>query len=251
MPDLYITKQYYKAMPIRSAKSPRDRFVRYYNDLFDLEGIARPALDAYLNGNQYSYCELGDAVLSEASKDLDLSKLDCFVVAYWGHEFDPDGSFGAYFSTQYNIQSRMFDVCDQGVLSPITAIALIQAYANAGVIKNAALLCFDQNSIPLEENYSGSIPSRSSARVLFFNVNDSSHAKYKVISSEIEVASSNGVDEKNVIKIDESSSDFSASDIFNPIFNADDVNSISREIGLRVLDSESEKQGFIRLIKQN
>ena len=93
---------------------------------------------------------------------------DLFVIAYWGHEFDPDGSFGAYFAHHYGIKATSFNVCDQGILSPITALQIILAYANSRRIRNAALLCFDQRSIPVENTFSGTLPAKNSARFLLF-----------------------------------------------------------------------------------
>lgn len=150
MSNLYLSKQYYQAMLSRTQKIPRKRFVRYYNDLFNLEKLVGPEISTYLAESQYDFYSLGGSVLKLAQETEDFSKLDLFTVAYWGHEFDPDGSFGAYFSSQYNITSTTFDVCDQGILSVVTAIKSIMLYAKRGKIKNAALLCFDKRSIPVE-----------------------------------------------------------------------------------------------------
>src|SRR5690606_35338791 len=122
MPNLYLTSHYHVLMPSKEIREPRRRFVRYYNDLFDMEGIAKPELTSYLQTFQYSYSELGDAVFASCQCEHVVSEIDLFIIAYWGHEFDPDGSFGAYFAHKYNITARMFDICDQGILSPISAI---------------------------------------------------------------------------------------------------------------------------------
>lgn len=249
MPKLYISNQYYQAMPTQAQKVPRERFIRYYNDLFDLEGMAKPEMSAYLRGSQYSFSELGDVVLTSAQEVEDFSKLDLFTVAYWGHEFDPDSSFGAYFASRYNITSTMFDVCDQGILSSISAINLIMAYAKAGKIKNAALLCFDQRSIPVEVSFAGAFPVKNSARLLFFSTEKSEASNYQLLRVCINNHQQKTTNHKNhtgqTIMIEPGSPYYSSAEIFSVLFEQVSESQPLRDLHINVIDAESSWQGLI------
>jgi hypothetical protein len=249
MPKLYLANQYYQVMPAQTQKVPRDRFVQYYNDLFDLEGLTRPPLSVYLTEGQYDFSTLGEAVLKLAHVKEDFSKLDLFVVAYWSHEFDPNGSFGAYFSHQYGISSTLFDVCDQGILSSIVAIKLIMAYAKLGKIKNAALLCFDQRSIPVEVSFSGKLPVKSSARLLFFSTEKKETSRYQLLNADVSQHQQKITHQENAalrtITIESDSPYYSSAELFSPLFDQTILNPLFSEVHLKVMDVESDWEGSI------
>ena len=245
MPSLYLTREYYQAMSVQMKKLPRARFTRYYNDLFALEGLERPSISAYMTEGQYTFVALGNAVLQPAQDIEDFSELDLFVVAYWGHEFDPDGSFGAYFAHHYGIRATSFNVCDQGILSPITALQIVLAYANSGRIKNAALLCFDQRSIPVEDTFSGTLPVKNSARFLLFSTEKRTTSPYKLVQATIGQQQITWADSTalQTIIIKSGSPYCSCAELFSPLFDQTIINRSLSEMCLQVMDTESEEQG--------
>ena len=253
MRSIYLTNHCYASLPLRASRAPRERFIRYYNDLFDLEGIKRPEPEAYLHEGQYSYAELGDAVLTSCQRDNLFNELDLFVVAYWGHEFDPEGSFGAYFSKKYHIHTRMFDICDQGILAPITAIHVIQSFINAGIVNKAALLCFDQTSIPVEKNFSRVFPNRSSARVMIFESEKTSNALCQIETASIfeNEAANNMLPASNSdnFLITSDSEYYSCAELFSPIFDEAKNFHDPKNITLQIQDSESQKIGILSVTK--
>lgn len=179
---MYITSHYYSSKLNNFGKIPRQRFINYYRDLFSIEGVKCSRLKASHKKNAYNFSELGNTVLSVCCARGDLIDCDLFAVAYWGHEYDPEHSFGAYFCHRYSITGKTFDVCEQGVLAPLTAMYLIQCYMQHGSVKKAALLCMDQSTIPLHDDFIGIKPHFASARIIFFHSEYQHHAFYKILS---------------------------------------------------------------------
>ncbi len=247
MRNAYITDYYHAFLAPKELAPPRKRFVRYYDDLFNLEGKQPPELSAYLQSGQYTYVELGDAILKLCRQDLVNTEL--FVTAYWGHEFDPDKLFGAYFCHKYGIEIESFDVCDQGVLAPIIAIKIIQAYIQSGAIKQAVLVCFDQACIPVGDNFQGVFPSCASAIALVFKAQEISQAIYKVVCADVRQNNTLPVfpDAYNrQIYINSNSIDYSCAEILHAIFKRN-----PQETTLVVKGSEYPALGVLSLLPVN
>lgn len=245
MPKLYLTKQYYMRMPTKPIREPRERFVRYYKDLFEMEGIPEPETMSYQTTSQYSFAELGDALFT--SYKTIFSDIDIFVAAYWSHEFDPENSFGAYFANQYGISSRMFDVCDQGILSPIIAINIIQSFVNAGKVNKAALFCFDQMAIPVEKDFDGVFPSENSSRILIFESRPAPNTLFIIEQAYLNPKHKQikNTDECSTIYIKPDSPYYSCAELFTPILN---LTGFEKMVNLVVMDSGSANQGILSII---
>ena len=249
MRNLYLTAYHHVEMPSKLIIDPRERFIRYYNDLFHMEGILQPELSSYTKTMQYSYAELGDALFNSGEFQSVLSKIDLFVAAYWGHEFDPDGAFGAYFAHKYGITSRMFDVCDQGILSPISAINIIQAFVSSGKANKAALVCFDQTAIPVEHDFSGIFPSKNSACLMIFDIAPTSDSMCKIEAAHVK---KNGTisETSSSIVIRPNSSYYSCAELFTPLLKNTNKANLDKTIDLVVIDSESDYQGILTLMQK-
>jgi hypothetical protein len=162
-----MTKHYFSEMPVKPMRLPRERFLKFYQDLFALMKLNEPDIESFKRGDQYTYSELGDAILEKCEKDGILLNLNLLIFCYWAPEFDPDHSAGAYFCERYRISGKMMDVCDQGIIAAITGLKIIKAYFNQGLIKNALLICMNQTTIPMPKNEYLSLTGNSSAIGLF------------------------------------------------------------------------------------
>ena len=110
---------------------------------------------------QYSYVALGETVLIAASRNRVLKNLDLFVMACWWYAFDPDSSSGACVSHQFDIVTQMFNVCNQDILSPITAVHLMQTLMKGERVKKAAFL----PAIPTAQAFVGVFPTNNGCRI--------------------------------------------------------------------------------------
>jgi hypothetical protein len=170
MKNIYMTHCYYNNFKNPIKKYPRSRYVEYYRDLHSL--FNEPLADeSFWQGSQYSYAELGRSVLDQADKDDRLRDLDLMVIATWAYEFDPDyASCGTHFAEHYKIKGLIFDVADQGVLSPVSAIQLIVRYLETDEYKSALLLVMEQTCIPRGKKFEFScFPEMTAAMAIRFD----------------------------------------------------------------------------------
>ncbi len=174
MPNLNIIKNYYGDLTPHPVRMPRERFVRFYRDLYERLELEGPDPSSFQSGSQHTYAELGDAVLKQCEADGILKDLELLMVCSWTPEFDPEHSAGAYFCSRYGITGKTLDICDQGILSPIMAIKIINSYFNHGDISNALLLCIDQTTIPVPKNSLKNRPKKSSALGIFIKKGEKS-----------------------------------------------------------------------------
>ena len=236
---------YYKNLPDKYPKLiPRKRFIRYYADLYALEHGDEITPISYMAGSQYTYAELGKEVLSQCQKDSVFDNLDLMVVCYWSHEFDPDDFCGAYFCDLYNIYGKSFDICDQGLLSPITALCIIKSYFEFSYIKNALLVCFDQTAIPIGKNFSGVLPNKTSSMAMLIEKFISKDAKFKINS--VNVLTKSEKDQASVNKDSMIYTKYNCAEIFQPFFNNQFGElSKSKQFVLNVSDVASNDRGVI------
>jgi hypothetical protein len=243
MSKMYISGNFYMDMPFKSDSHPRDRFKQYYADLHAMEGINAPANDCYIKKNAYTYAELGESVLQKAAIEQDFSELDGFVVCYWGHEYDPQSTFGSYFASHFKIDCRMFDVCDQGILSLFTAVQIIWSYIKNKKAKKFALLCLDQAAIPVVEGFTGALPAAAASRLLIFSDEKGLSTKFEVLSCAIEPYSP----DESAITLEPGANEYCTAKLFTPIFNQQ--HTVSIPFKLTVKDSETNKQGSLKLVR--
>lgn len=162
---MYVRAAHHLTLPERALRrAPRDRYVTYQRDL---HAISSEALDeeTLLEGDQYSYTDLGDAVLTSMADARMLENIDMVVYAYWTPEFDPDYSaFGPYFLERHDMKGKSFDVCDNGSLASATALHVVCRYAqNDPSLRNVLVLGMEQTTIPRSRSSGIPIPARSSA----------------------------------------------------------------------------------------
>jgi len=169
MPNLYLEKIFYESLPDLPRRSPRERFVKYYSDLHATENLAVAESESFMQGGQYSFAQLGDKMLQKLQTEKLLEQLNLFVLTHWSHEFDPDVACGAYFCERYKLPSVSFDVIDQGILAPFSAIKVIQAYLQHENYSRALLLTIDQTTIPKVKEQKAVYPSLTSCAALLFS----------------------------------------------------------------------------------
>lgn len=253
MPNLSIVKKYYGELKNGPVKMPRERFTRFYQDLFSRFELGEIDPMTYQRGSQRSYVELGDVVLKQCEADGILKNLELLIVCYWAPEFDPEYSAGAYFCDRYGIKSKTFDVCDQGLLSPIMAMKIIKSYFKHAEIKNALLLCLDQTTIPSSGNPKKYFPKKSSALGLFFQKNDNPgssgliHAKISPNSGALFFTEKlTKAYQCSIGFLDSDFSHLNCAEILKPIFCLSHSQNLSAPYFiLRVLDGESREYGFL------
>ena len=204
MSKLYLKNYYYQQLPPKKQEQPRERFYRCYADLAKLENKDPVDEETYLSQMQYNYAELGDSVLKKFVEKNSFAEIDLFVVCYWSHEHDPVHACGAYFCNNYGIgnKTRTFDICDQGILSPLMALKIIASYFANKQAKNAVLLCVDQPTIPTAKNFCGYKPKKASALALLLESEQTVDTKLVVDSVDlVKPEKVFNFEEDNLIKI--------------------------------------------------
>ncbi|CAI1180614.1 hypothetical protein [Serratia marcescens] len=180
----YINQVFYKVMDRRELRRmPRDRFTIYQKDL---HRIAQDVLteSTLLEGDQYSYTELGDAVLQDVEKGQALDGVDMAMFCYWTPEFDPDYSaFGPYFMDRYKINGHSFDICDNGSLASATALNVAGSYLKNGSVQKILLLGMEQNTIPRNIEQGFPVPSRSCSVAALLTAEKRPESQWKLINS--------------------------------------------------------------------
>src|SRR3990167_5756673 len=235
---MFITKNYYAKLENTPVKIARSRFTRYYNDLFLMEGVGLPSFSSYNKKNAYSFVDIGDEVLSLCDVENSFLDFDLFLVAYWSHEYDPDHTFGAYFCERYGIAKRTFDVCDQGVLAPLTALYLMQLYMTHGKVEKGALLCMDQAAIPVEHKFKGVLPSFASARVLLLSSKRCKNACYQITSLNFKKGEiKESLPYHDQIFINKEDARYNCAELFHSLF---EVSHSIKKKNIRIIVSDSE-----------
>lgn len=181
MSDLYITGIQYVDMPSAECKVPRDRFVNYYNNLYNLyKKTVSP--ETFLQGGQYSFAELGQTVLDICQQNGWLNNLDLLMSAHWAYDFDPDySSCGSYFCHHYQLNCDLLEVCGQGTLASFTALHLLQKCP----VKKSIVLVLEQTTTPRNLNDRAVIPTRNGgcALLLQHQLPVNQKAAFKLIDS--------------------------------------------------------------------
>ncbi|HCT7987729.1 TPA: hypothetical protein OT855_004661 [Serratia liquefaciens] len=180
----YINQVFCKVLDKRELRRvPRDRFTIYQKDL---HRIAQDVLSesTLLEGDQYSYTELGDAVLRGVEDSSALDGVDLAMFCYWTPEFDPDYSaFGPYFMDRYKISGHSFDICDNGSLASATALIVADSYLKNGSAKKILLLGLEQNTIPRNLAQGFPVPSRSCAIAALLTAEKRPESQWRLINS--------------------------------------------------------------------
>lgn len=247
---MYLTKQFHRIMKPRASKSPRARFVRYYNDLHVMEKKTAPPKNSFKVANQYTYTDLADAILAISGARVSLSNLELFIFTYWSHEFDPEFHYGGYFSDKFSINALMIDVCDQGILAPIMAMMIIQSYLSSRQFNQAGLLCVDQTAIPVAPDFLGAKPGMNSARLLIFQSSQVSERHYKVNNLSINrqtICAKKAMTNPSDIYVTPECQYYSCPEIFTPLLEGLQNCKSSVKKNLSVIDIVSHKYGNVSL----
>ncbi|PHM39077.1 hypothetical protein Xmau_02981 [Xenorhabdus mauleonii] len=180
----YINQVFCKVMDRRELRRiPRNRFTTYQKDL---HRIAQDVLteSTLFEGDQYSYTELGDAVLEGIENPSDLDDVDMAIFCYWTPEFDPDYSaFGPYFMDRYQINGHSFDICDNGSLASSTALTIAGSYLKNGSVRKILLLGMEQNTIPRNLAQGFHVPSRSCSVAALLTADKRPESQWVLINS--------------------------------------------------------------------
>lgn len=164
---IHICKSHFSRLPVRRPRAPRERFIKYYRDLYALHDLDLSE-ETFLTGSQYSYTELGCNVLEKYANTNILNDIDLFFIITNSHEFDPDySSAGAYFADKFKLKCKIFDVGDQGSLAFFTGMDLIQKYLHSSKLTNALILVMEQTTIPRNKLSNVLLPMHNSAFALF------------------------------------------------------------------------------------
>lgn len=149
---IHIIDSHFSRLPVRQPQNPRERFVKYYQDLYALHNITL-SKETFSTGSQYSYKELGNSVLEKYAEQDRLHEIELLFIVTWAHEFDPDyASVGAYFVDKFKLKCKVFDIGDQGSLAFFTCIDFLCKYLQSSQLKKSLILVMEQTTIP--RNYS-------------------------------------------------------------------------------------------------
>jgi hypothetical protein len=149
MGTVYINDIHYISMPQREVKTPRERYVTYFEDLYKSYGkILSP--ETFKQGGQYTFAELGETVLDDKLDDEWMKDVDLLLPTYWSYEFDPEySSCGPFFQEKYALKGQLFDVSEQGTLAGLTGLHIMQRYlCNGSHYHKGILLALEQTTIP-------------------------------------------------------------------------------------------------------
>lgn len=158
-------------LPDRERKIPRERYEKYNDDLYKLHG-KELTRETFHEGGQYTYTELGDALLEMEIVKPFIKQLDLIILAHWSQEFDPDYAVCVpYFLAKHKIKADTFDIFDCGTIAPFLAIKLMLQYQSNQLYKNGMILCLEQSTVPRRKADGDIIPQRNGALGLFFSMN--------------------------------------------------------------------------------
>ncbi|WNJ94721.1 hypothetical protein RND59_11320 [Vibrio ruber] len=179
-----MNQVFFETMPRRELrKTPRERFITYQKDL---HRIAQDQMDesTLLEGDQYSYTELGDHILDKALSSGGMDSVDLTIFSYWTPEFDPEHSaFGPYFMNKYQLKGHSFDVCDNGSLASSTAFMIADSYLTRGETQKILLLGMEQNTIPRNLKQGFPVPERSYASVALLTPEETADSTWMLMDS--------------------------------------------------------------------
>lgn len=183
--NTYLTNSYYQTFTSNSKKTPRTRYTQYVSDLYKMyQNTVNPF--TFYEGDQLTYAEMGSALLDKIFSTYDAKLFDLVVISYWTHEFDPDYvACGPYFAEKYGIRAAIFDVSDQGTISPFTALQIIKQYLQGEDYHKGILLAFEQTTVPRNMTEFNLIPTISSAAALITEKNKHKETDFKLIENKI------------------------------------------------------------------
>ncbi len=162
----YIQGSYFASLPKRESRLPRQRFIEYYRDLHHMHERDLSA-ETFLLGSQYSYAELGDALLGPLAMKGKLQDIDLLFIVTWAHEFDPDyANVGAYFIDKYQLNCQVFDITDQGSLAFFTGLKLVEKFIQTSQLSSSLILGMEQTTIPRNRHDTMCLPRQDTAFAL-------------------------------------------------------------------------------------
>jgi hypothetical protein len=181
---LFVRASHYQTLPGRTgALEPRERFVRYHQDLHRAAG-ARLDPQSIVTGDQYTYAELADSIFDRAGADIG-AQLDVLVTSYWTPEFDPEyPALGPYLQHRWSLDCPWFDVTDQGSIAPVLALSVLKDHLTADQCATEGLLLgVEQSTVPQAVGAHAPIPQRSSAGLLRLS-RDSAGARAEILTAD-------------------------------------------------------------------
>ncbi|PIZ04939.1 MAG: hypothetical protein COY58_01350 [Gammaproteobacteria bacterium CG_4_10_14_0_8_um_filter_38_16] len=131
-------------------QEPRSDFIEYCNDLHRVSGgFFHPSF--LKNKAGFSFSELFDALAFYYPTVLtDCRSADYSIVVHAAAEYDPLYShIHPYLAQQYAIHCDSVDIAEQGILSVVTALHLLNAFFESKKIHRAMILGFDQCCLPV------------------------------------------------------------------------------------------------------
>lgn len=156
----YITNIFLQNLPARLPRTPRDRYKNYVYDLYKLYGD-QVTESTFMEGSQYTFAEIGNAVFEVVCAADDLQSYDLMVISHWSEEFDPEyASCGPHFLFKHGFDCNNFDVCGSGTTAPFLALDVIKQYQENQASKKALLLVMEQTSVPRNKASYDLVPMR-------------------------------------------------------------------------------------------
>ncbi len=163
---IILTDSALSILPLRTPHRPRQRFIKYYQDLYARYDKSL-STNVFLSGSQYAYTDLATAVLDNFFKVYQPRQTDVLFIVTWSHEFDPDAvSVAAYLQQRYHFEGKLFDIGDQGVMSFFTCLELVKKYLLHSTAQRAFILVLEQTSVPQHSQSYRQPPSRDFAFLL-------------------------------------------------------------------------------------
>lgn len=158
MNECYMNTFYESYSDRRRSISPRESFVRYYQDLYVSENYRGICATSFRSGGQYDFLELARPLLDYHQESEGLANTDLIIFITASDEFNPIHSYGHALINEYTIQCRVIDVVDRGAVSVFIAIEVACAYLKDIGVDRALLLFLEQSTIPRAANDKTIIP---------------------------------------------------------------------------------------------
>lgn len=178
---MYIEMSCYYEPPLRAPIEARERYKRYYRDLHSRYNMPLEE-KTFLTGSQYTFHDLSYPIFDILNKEGFLNKIDLMAAAFWSHEFDPIyAAIGPHLAHHYHFNCPMFDIVDQGSISPLTALSLIKQYQLNAASETALCFSLDQTTIPRSSLKSHVMPTRTAAGALILSISCPSTAALQII----------------------------------------------------------------------
>jgi hypothetical protein len=173
--------------PAGLADSPdhRDRLRTYLTDLVRPHGIALRE-DLLERGVGRSYGEMAEVLIYDTVRPDE--PVDLLILAMAAPDVQPGRATATYLSHVCPGGPLAFALCDQGNVTPFTAVRLAREYARTGNCRRILILVVEQSTMYYEPVAPVAVPDRDTAVALLFQVGAGDAPRLDSVRQHVDVS---------------------------------------------------------------